>query len=472
MRRRFLLSAVVLAVVGLLGPTSVASADPAARPPVGVAGSTSGGDLYFPAAGNGGYQVRHYGLDLRYTPATRQLVGRARISAVTRRKDLRSFSLDLRGLSVSSVRVDGRPARYTLADGELVVTPRRVLRSERRFTVDVRYGGTTGQPKDVGGSLYGWVSYADGAFVANEPDGASTWYPVNDSPSDKAGYDFRITVPRGTVAVANGLLRGTRTRQGWTTYRWSAPEPMASYLSMAASGDYVLSRQRAVGGLPIINAVDRDLSAADRDKTRASLAQQPAMIAYFSRLFGPYPFNSFGAVVDDDEDAGYALETQTRPIYSGAPSEGTVAHELAHQWYGNSVTPRRWRDIWLNEGFATYAEWLWDARRDRGSVQSAFDEAYALPESDPFWQLRIGDPGATGLFNGAVYNRGAMTLHALRLEVGDQDFFRILRAWAQRNRNGVVETADLVTLSERISGEQLDGLFDAWLYTSGKPARP
>ncbi len=469
-RRSLLLIAAVLAVLGLVGPTSVASADPPAGRP--VAGSTSGGDPYFPAAGNGGYQVRHYGLDLRYAPATKRLTARARIAAVAKREDLRSFSLDLRGLSVSSVRVDGRPARYVLTDGELVVTPRRVLRAQRRFTVDVRYGGTTGQPTDATGALYGWVSYADGAFVANEPDGAPTWYPVNDSPSDKATYDFRITVPRGTVAVANGDLVGRRTRKGWTTFRWSSREPMASYLSMAASGDYTLTRQRAVGGLPIINAVDQDLSAADQAKTRASLAQQPAMIGFYSRLFGRYPFSSFGAVVDDDEDAEYALENQTRPIYSGAPDEATVAHELAHQWYGDSVTPRRWRDIWLNEGFATYAEWMWNARRDRATVAEQFEEAYARPATDEFWQLKVADPGAPNLFEAAVYDRGAMTLQALRLEVGDRDFFRILRAWAQRNRYGVVSTADLVRLSERISGEQLDGLFDTWLYTPGKPARP
>ncbi len=466
--RLVLFLAAVLTVVGLVGAASPA----AAGPPSGVAGSTSGGDPYFPAAGNRGYQVRHYGLDLRYAPTTRALTARARISATTKDKDLRSFSLDLRDLTVSAVRVDGRSARYVHQDGELIITPARTLKARHRFTVDVRYGGTTGQPEDNTGALYGWVSYNDGAFVANEPEGASTWYPVNDSPYDKATYDFRITVPRGTVAVANGDLVGTRTRQGWTTFRWSSREPMASYLSMAASGDYTLSRQRAIGGLPIINAVDKDLSAADLATTQASLALQPEMIAYFSRIFGPYPFSSFGAVVDDDEDAGYALENQTRPIYSGAPSEGTVAHELAHQWYGNSVTPRLWRDIWLNEGFAAYAEWLWSENQGDASVQEQFETAYARPATAAFWQLRIGDPGATELFNGAVYDRGAMTLHALRLEIGDRDFFRVLRAWAQRNRYGVVSTADLVTLSEQISGEQLGGFFDAWLYTAGKPDLP
>ena len=455
-------------MVGLLGPGSVA----VAGPPSGVAGSTSGGDPYFPAAGNGGYDVRHYDLNLRYNPDTRALSARARIAAKVTDKDLRSFSLDLRGLTVSSVRVDGRPAGYVQTGPELVVTPRRVLKAERRFTVEVRYAGTTGRPTDSTGALYGWVSYADGAFVANEPDGASTWFPVNDSPYDKASYDFRITVPRGTVAVANGDLRGRRTHRGWTTFRWSADEPMASYLAMAASGDYELTRTRTAAGLPIINAVDTDLDAAERAEARRVLALQPQMIAYFSGLFGRYPFSSFGAVIDDDEDAGYALENQTRPIYSGVPSEGTVAHELAHQWYGNSVTPKRWRDIWLNEGFAAYSEWLWTAHRGGDSVQEQFDAAYARAATSPFWQLRIGDPGAAQLFSSAVYDRGAMTLHALRLEIGDRDFFRVLRAWAQRNRYGVVSTADLVRLAERISGQQLDGLFRSWLYTAGKPARP
>ena len=470
MRRRRLPLVVlaVLALVGLLGPVSPA----VAGPPTGVVGSTSGGDPYYPAAGNGGYQVKHYDLDLRYTPQTKALTARAQILAVAGRKSLRRFSLDLRGLTVSSVRVNGRAARFVQNGPELVVTPKRVLRAGKRFTVDVRYAGTTGQPTDSTGALYGWVSYADGAFVANEPEGASTWFPVNDVPYDKATYDFHITVPRGTVAVANGDLLGTRTRQGWTTFRWSADEPMASYLAMAASGDYRLTKSRTRSGLPIVNAVDKDLTAEQQADVAATLARQPDMIAYFSRVFGPYPFGSFGAVVDDDDEAGYALENQTRPIYSGPPSESTVAHELAHQWYGNSVTPKRWRDIWLNEGFATYSEWLWTDHRGGDSVQAQFDAAYARPATSPFWQLEIGDPGAAELFNGAIYDRGAMTLQALRLEIGDEDFFRVLRAWAQRNRYGVVSTADLVRLSERISGEQLDGLFDTWLYTAGKPARP
>jgi aminopeptidase N len=459
----------VPAAAGLLLAGLAAAPSAVASGP--VAGGASGGDPYFPAAGNTGYDVAHYDLDLRYDPAAKDLDAKANIVA-TATTALRSFNLDLRDLTVSSVRVNGRAAAFSHASGELVVTPRSPLPARRPFIVAVEYGGTTGQPQDNTGALYGWVSYADGAFVANEPEGASTWYPVNDVPTDKATYTFAVTVPQGTTAVGNGELVSRKTKAGWTTWRWVAVNPMASYLSMAATGDYELTTTRTASGLPIINAVDEDLSAADRAATDAVLARQPEMISFFTGLFGRYPFTSFGAVVDDDEEAGYALENQTRPIYSGPPSEGTVAHELAHQWYGNKVTPKQWKDIWLNEGFATYAEWLWSEHRGQETVQQAFDTAYGRAPTSAFWQVPPGDPGAEGLFAGAVYDRGAMTLHALRLTIGDDAFFTVLKRWAARNQHRPATTAQLLALAEQVSGEQLDALFDAWLYTPGKPALP
>jgi aminopeptidase N len=469
MRRRGAHLSAVLGVAGLL--CAGLAAAPAATAAGPVAGSTSGGDPYFPAAGNGGYQVSHYDLNLRYDPATKALTARANLVGTTSAA-LRSFSLDLRDLTVSGVTVNGRPAGFTHAGGELVVTPSRPLHARAPFAVSVAYGGTTGQPEDNTGALYGWVSYADGAFVANEPEGASTWYPVNDVPHDKATYSFTVTVPEGKVAVGNGELVSTRTKAGWTTWRWLARDPMASYLSMAATGDYTLTTTRTASGLPIINAVDKDLTPAQKARADASLALQPEMVDFFSGIFGRYPFTSFGAVVDDDRDAGYALENQTRPIYSGAPSEGTVAHELAHQWYGNKVTPKQWKDIWLNEGFATYAEWLWAEHRGTATVQERFDEAYSIPADDDFWQVTIGDPGATGLFDGAVYDRGAMFLQALRLTIGDDAFHTVLRRWAGRSQYRPATTAQLEALAEQVSRRQLDALFDTWIYTPGKPALP
>ncbi|WP_214402637.1 M1 family metallopeptidase [Pseudonocardia lacus] len=440
----------------------------AAHPDPPVDGATGGGDAYFPAAGNGGYDVAHYDLDLGYTPQTRALTAHADVTA-TATADLRSFSLDLRDLDVTSVTVDGTPTSYTHEGGELVVTPAEPLSEGTEFVVGVDYGGTTGQPEDATGALYGWISFADGAFVANEPEGASTWFPVNDTPADKATYSFEIDVPEGTVAIANGVPGEPRTADGRTTYAWEADDPQASYLATASTGNYVVTDDTGPGGLPIINAVDADL---DQAAAGAVLATQPAMIEYFETVFGPYPFGSFGAIVDDDEEAGYALETQTRPIYSGVPDESTVAHELAHQWFGNKITPALWKDIWLNEGFATYAEWLWEESTGGRTPQQQFDEAFAAPAGDPFWTVPPGDPGAPALFDAAVYSRGAMALQALRVTIGDDAFTQVLRQWADRDEFVPVGTDDLRTLAEEVSDQDLAAFFQAWLYTPAKPAAP
>ena len=461
------LSARIGTVLAATAVLAAAAATPAMATPPGP-GDTGGGDPYFPAAGNGGYDVDHYALDLDYTPATRALTARASVSA-TATAGLSAFSLDLRGLDVSAVAVDGVPAAFTHAGGELVITPAAPLAHGARFTVDVAYTGTMGKPEDATGALYGWVAYDDGAFVANEPDGASTWYPVNDVPYDKATYSVTIAVPDGTVAVGNGTLVDRSSAGGRTTFRWDATDPQAGYLSMIATGDYALTTDEGPDGLPIVNAVDTDLG----DAADEVLARQPEMIEFFEGVFGPYPFTSYGAVVDDDdEEPGYALENQTRPIYAGVPDEETVAHELAHQWYGNKVTPQRWADIWLNEGFATYAEWLWVEHTGGPTPQDQFDESFALPADDELWTVAPGDPGPADLFAGAVYVRGAMTLQVLRTTIGDAAFADVLRAWADRDQGDPATTDDLIALAEDTSGQDLDALFETWLYTTGKPPAP
>jgi aminopeptidase N len=449
------LATVVTATLLLATPAGASGARP---------GAPGAGDAYFPLAGNGGYDVRHYSLDIRYNPATKAFAGVAEIDARAL-ASLSSFNLDLRGFTVRVVTVDGRPAGVARDGQEMTVSPRRALKKGEKFTVTVRYDGTTGQPTDNTGALYGWVSMPDGAFVANEPEGASTWYPVNDHPTDKASYDFRVTVPAGKTAVCNGELVGKHTFGGWTTWIWRATDPMASYLSMAAVGDYDLSFSRGPRGLPIIDAVDRDLGPEADD----NLARQAEMIGYLSDLIGPYPFTSFGAVIDDDEDAGYALENQTRPIYSGPPDELTVLHELAHMWFGDSVSPARWQEIWLNEGFATYAEWLWEERDGGRTPAQQFDELFAAPPTAGHWNPAPGDPGAENLFDSAVYNRGAMTLQALREKIGDRTFFTLLRAWYAKYRDGNADTADFIALAEKLSRQNLDPFFQIWLYTPGKP---
>ncbi|MCZ2828885.1 M1 family metallopeptidase [Modestobacter sp. VKM Ac-2986] len=438
-------------------------------------GSTSGGDPYFPAAGNGGYDVSHYDLGLSYDPATGRLDGTAVIS-LTATADLDSFSLDLRRLTATSVLVDGKRATFEQLPpdgsglgGELVVRTRPKLKAGSTHTVTVVYGGVPGRPVDSGGELYGFVSTPDGALVASEPEGAATWFPVNDVPTDKATYDFRITVPEGKTAIANGEPVGTPTTTGGrTTFVWRASDPMASYLATASIGDYTTTTSTGPHGLPIIDFVERDLTAAARAQTLASLALQPRMITFFEGIYGPYPFTSYGSIVDDD-GVGYALETQTRPVYSRTASETTVAHELAHQWVGNSVTLEQWRDIWLNEGFATYSQWLWTESRGGATVQQRFDTVYRTAATSTLWSVPPGDPGAADLFARSTYDRGAAALQALRVEIGDPAFFAVLRAWTTENADGNVTTADFVALSERISGQQLDAFFQAWIYAPVKP---
>jgi aminopeptidase N len=463
-------SLAVLAVLAV-GSSSLAGTAASASPPgprQGIEGSSGVGDDYFPLAGNGGYDVKNYDLTLKYSLPTVDKPGHLDGIATIKARataSLDTFNLDLLGFEVSRLTVDGRPAPYVHEGQELTIDPARTIQRGRSFTVVVTYAGDTTQPLDNTGAFYGWVTYPDGSFVANEPDGAPTWYPVNDHPTDKASYDFRITVPKGKTAVANGYLVRQRTKGDWTTFTWRAPEQMASYLSTASVGDYDLRQYRS-GGVLMIDAVDRDLPETADD----TLARTGEMIEFFQPIFGKYPFGSFGAIIDDDTDAGYALETQTRPIYSGPPSESTVAHELAHQWFGNSVSPGKWQDIWLNEGWASYAEWLWAEHIGGISTAQQFDDLYAEAPTTRLWAPAPAEPGATGLFSRSVYDRGAMTLQALREKIGDDSFFRLTKQWAGKYRDSDATTADFITLAERVSSQQLDDFFQTWLYTDTKPA--
>ena len=372
-RRRTALLALgsAVAAAALLGAPAVALGAPGdpGSPRYGQ-GSDGAGDPYFPLAGNGGTNVLHYDLDLDYTPAPPapapiegRLDGVATIDLVAT-EDLDRFNLDLRGLTASKVTVGGKSMAFTQTENELVITPRPKLKAGRATQVVVTYGGTTIRPTDIEDALYGWVTTRDGAMVVSEPDGSATWFPVNDHPTDKATFTFEITVPDGLVAVANGLPTGPPvTAGGRTTWNWDAPDPMAAYLATASVGDYVVNQYTAANGTPIFDAVDPTRLGAPS----ADLAQTSDMLVFFESLYGPYPFNSYGAIVDDDS-VGYALETQTRSFFSRNAREGTIAHELAHQWMGDEVSPYRWADIWLNEGWATYSQWMWTEHRGGASA--------------------------------------------------------------------------------------------------------
>jgi hypothetical protein len=671
---------VIVGVVLILG-TGVASGSGDVEVEPGAPGL---GDPYFPLDGNGGYDVKHYLLDFSYNPETDVLAGEATIRARAT-QNLSSFNLDLVGMTVDEIKVDGRPATWSRDEGELTVTPQHGLRDKQTFTIRIRYEGV---PETIVDSLgvSGVIHTDDGMLIAGEPHVAATWFPANDHPLDKAAFTFRVSVPAGLEAVANGELVNKRTKRGSTTWTWDAREPMATYLATANVGEFDISAYKK-DGIRYWDAIDPDLlspvavprtgeqfaisqkagvadtvykrlartisvpasgatlsfwitrdtetnwdfvfveahtvGVADRttledmnghtsqdtgfscpywlglhpvlsrfqtdngDGTcspdgstgewwaasgssggweqwevdlsayagsdvkvsisyatddfiqlpgvfvddivvstgpgttsfendgdtfdgwtvpgapagsvpnsndwivgtaadtppplggiaEASFARQPEIIDFLSDSFGKYPFSAAGGIVDDFDELGFALENQTRPIYSkfffvdALFGDSVVVHELAHQWYGDSLAVAAWQHIWLNEGFATYAEWLWAEREGFGTPQDQFDGRYfGIPDDDPFWSVVIGDPGPDLLFDGAVYDRGAMTLQQLRVTVGDEDFFKILRKWARRNAGGNVTTDGFIRLAEGVSGQQLDDLFDAWLFTPGKPA--
>ena len=433
-------------------------------------GATTAGDPLVPDSGDGGYDVQHYDLDLRITPRARPSLAATTTVTAAATQALSRFSLDLAGLDVSGVTVDGVPAAFTRVPGKLVVTPARPISRGGRFTVGVAYSGTPRAINDPLLGKYGWIPTKDGIFTGDEPDGAHTWFPGNDHPQDKATFGFRVTVPKGLTAVANGELAGTSASGDTTTYAWRARDPMATYLTMVDVGRFKVRSGRTPGGVPVYVAVD---PVADPDGLDKVYADTVKITDAWAKLFGPYPFSSTGAVVDD-APVQFALETQTRPEYvPGMAGVSTVvAHELSHQWFGDSVAVTRWSDIWLNEGFATYAEWLWGEREDPSqTVRRRFDNFYAQQGSPDLWKVAPAAPGRAKLFGRSVYNRGAMTLQALRDKVGDRRFFAILRAWAAEHRHGNATTSEFIALAQRVSGMDLHRLFQVWLYTPERPVK-
>jgi aminopeptidase N len=467
--RAGLIAALAVAVVA----SPAVASPPVASPPVAlpVAVSTIGapgvGDPFFPLAGNGGIDVSDYNLDLAYDPAVRRLEGTATLQILAT-QDLSRFDLDLRGFQVGTVTVNSRPAS-TVRDGqELVITPSRMIRRGSAFTVVVPYSGAPQTVIDPDGSSEGWVFTDDGAVVVGEPQGSPGWYPVNDTPRDKATYTVRMSVPKGLTAVGNGSLLRQSTSGGRTTFTWRERFPMAPYLSTITLGRFDVSTGTTASGIPIYVAVDPSQKSAAGPVP----GKLPAMVSFLEDLYGPYPFESVGAIVDNAPELGYSLETQTKPVFDAAPDEATLLHELSHMWYGDAVMLRTWPDIWLHEGFATWSEWIWTERQGGQSAAKHFKQLASTPAKDTsFWNPPPGDPGdPADLFAGSVYDRGAMTLEALRERIGDPRFFTVMRRWYAEHRYGNVSTPEFIALAEKVSGQDLGAFFNVWLYQPGKPA--
>lgn len=447
-------------------PTETPSSTLDTKPDPGAPGL---GDSLYPHLGNSGYDVQHYTLDLTvHDVSAGDLEGITRIEAKAT-QNLSSFNLDFMDFEITTITVNGRPADFKHSQRELTITPSTRLAENETFTVEVQYQGS---PEDARSASLpfqiGWITFEGGSFVLSEPDGAASFYPVNDHPLDKATYTLRVTVPEPFEVGANGVLTETTDNGETTTFVFEARDPMASYLVTINIDEFDIETSQAENGIPIRNYFPTDLSK----DYRRPFERQDEMLVYFSDIFGHYPFEVYGALVIDRR-FGAALETQTLSIFSIAmldtsltSSEEVVAHELAHQWFGDSVSVGDWSDIWLNESFATYAQVLWlEHTQDRRAVDERIRQMYAVVLQNRESMSPPGEPPADGLFNLGVYYWGALCLHALRLEVGDDAFFDILKTYHEQYEGGNARTADFIAVAEKVSGKELSAFFDRWLYS-------
>ncbi len=438
------------------------------------------GDPYFPGLGNPGYDAQHYTIQAKVDVQDNQLEVKSKMEAVAT-QELPSFNLDFQGFAISDVKVNGQPAQFDRQGRELIISPQAPVPQGQSFEVDVAYAGRPEPYHSPYAPIpLGWNHRNDSTYVLGEPDGASAWFPVNDHPQDKATYSFEVTVPKPYVAAANGRL--VETRPGYdeikgvetNTYKFETREPMASYLATVTVGELTSQEDFSRSGVPIRHYFPVDLAReASHDFGRTA-----EMLDFFSEKFGPYPFETYGGAVIDASVGGAALETQTMPIFERGMVTGdrrmetVLVHELAHQWFGNSVSVKNWKDIWLNEGFATYAQWLW-LEKDQGS--NALERQVQRVHRSLSWNQDgppISDPGPHELFSGNVYMRGGVTMHALRKTIGDEAFFGTLRTYTERFRDKNASTEDFIAVASEVSGQDLNPFFDRWVRQTALPPLP
>lgn len=428
-------------------------------------------DPYLPGHGDAGYRVSRYELELDYRIATNRLAGIATIHARADRA-LRRLTLDLSSkLRVARVRLDARRGtKHHQTGHRLMITPTAPIPADAEFMLVVEYSGAAAPLRSRWGAV-GWEELADGVVVASQPSGAPSWFPCNDRVDDKAAYDVRVATDAAYTVFANGIQVEHRVAAGKGHWRFVQPEPTASYLATLQIGRYVRG-ERDWDGVPGAVVHPRGIDRRVADDT----ARVGAMMAAFQDAFGPYPFAGYTMVVTAD-DLEIPLEAQGCAIFGANLIDGhgtwerLIAHELAHQWFGNSVGLARWQDIWLNEGFACYAEWIWSEASGSTTADGWARQFRRRLAGEPR-DIVIGDPGPALMFDDRVYKRGALTLHALRTTIGDGAFFELLRTWTAQHRHGTATTDDFRALAAGFSDAPLDRLFEAWLFQLPLPRLP
>jgi aminopeptidase N len=427
-------------------------------------------DPYLAGHGDPSWSATLYALDLSYELEGNRLRGQAVIQARAE-EDLSRVVLDLAHLEVTKVAVDGAaPSRYTQRENRLVVRLREPIPAGATFSLLVKYAG---QPRPLVESHHGdagWEELTDGVIVAGQPHGAPTWFPCNDRPDDKAPYTIRVTTHPDYTVVANGELVERRRHGSSTTWTYEQEAPMSTYLATVQIGRYNVRELQA--RVPMRCAVPVDAG----DGVEAAFGRQPEMLETFEQLFGPYPFPSYDVVVTEDE-LEIPLESQSLSTFGSNfltddwDHVRLVAHELAHQWFGNAVTLKAWSDIWLHEGFACYSEWLW-SEASGGDSAASWAAVHHERLADLDQDLVLSDPGPALMFDDRVYKRGALTLHAVRSAVGDDAFFDLLRGWVAGHSGQNVTGTDFTEFASARTGVDLGPLFEAWLSSPELPELP
>lgn len=427
------------------------------------AGREGAGDEYYPTDGNGGYDVIAYHVTIGYDPETKKLDGDTVVTAKAT-ADLGRFNLDLKGFEVSGVEVDDKPAKSErTGEHELVISPAANVPNGSTFRTRVRYSGVPEKTEESHLGENGWqIARSGGAFVAGQPHSATSWFPSNDTPRDKATFKLTAKVPNGWSVISNGREEAPVEAGGWTTYTWVEPNRIATYLTTVGVDKWIFERSTLPGGIPLVSAY-----APGAEDKKAVENRLPEIIEFLSKKFGPYPQSAAGGIYIN-ENIGFSLETQGRPIYAKWAELEVVVHENAHQWFGDSVSVTSWKDICLNECFASYAQWLWDEAKDGRDLDNEYRTEVARA-GNRFWNRKLYDMGTGNEFT-AVYDKGTLALHALRRQIGDPAFDRVLKEWPAKHKDANASWPEFEEFVTEIAGQDLRAFFEAWFRGEGKPA--